>query len=145
MEILIFFIGLFIFAMIIWFISYAIAIWIPKLLNKTILKKHHYNKMFERVKHDLEYNKEMIKLYKGEIEERSERYKNDLGICYCFESHQDYYRNAGIDEELIQEGVESEKVAIELSKPYYEKMRKEDIESRIKFIEKELKDIKRRM
>lgn len=142
MEILIFFIGLFI---IIWFISYAIEIWIPTLLNKTILKKHHYNKMLERVKHDLEYNKEMIKLFKGEIEERSEQYKNDLGICYCFESHQDYYRNAGIDEELIQEGVESEKVAIELSKPYYEKMRKEDIESRIKFIEKELKDIKRRM
>lgn len=145
MEILIFFIGLFILAMIIWFICYAIAIWIPQLLNKTILKKHHYNKILERVKYDLEYNKEMIKLYKGEIEERSEQYKNDLGICYCFESHQDYYRNVGIDEELIQEGIKSEKEAIRLSEPYYEKMRKEDIESRIGFIEKELKDIKRRM
>ena len=141
MEILI----LFILAMMIWFISYAIAIWIPKLLNKTILKKHHYNKILERVKYDLEYNKEMIKLYKGEIKERSEQYENDSGTCYCFEFCQDYYRNAGIDEELIQEGIRSEKEAIRLSKPYFEKMRKEDIESRIKFIEKELKDIKRRM
>ena len=117
---------------------------IENLLNKTILKQSNYNRTLERVKHNLGYNKEMIKFYKGEIDEVSPQYADEGGSDCCFKSW-DYLKEIGIDEKLIEEGIRSEEEASEMYEIYSEKKRKEDIQSRIDFIEKELKDIKRRI
>lgn len=125
-------------------VLYLIVEIIPKILKKTILKKYEYHRILKKVKYNLGYNLEMIKLYKGEIDKVSEQYKDDIGICYCF-MEWDYPRQLGIDEELLQQGIESEKEALKWNKIYWEKKDKENIQARIKFIEEEMKDIKRRM
>jgi len=117
---------------------------IPNILKKTILKKHEYNKTLAKVEYNIGYNQEMIKLYKGEISAVSEQYKDKTGICYCFKSW-DYPRQLGIDEELLQQGIESEEEALKWNDIYYENKRKENIQARLKFIEEELKDIKERV
>lgn len=127
-----------------WLIIWLIMITIPNILKKTIFKKREYDKILAKVKYNLGYNQEMIKLYKGEISAVSEQYKDKTGICYCFKSW-DYPRQLGIDEELLQQGIESEEEALKWNDIYCENKRKENIQARLKFIEEELKDIKERV
>jgi|GEM_PF-5475501 len=125
-------------------VIYYLLIFIHYVLRKTILKKYEYNKTLNKVKYKLGYNQQMILLYKGEIKELPELYKNETRICYCFKEW-DYPKKLGIDEKLLQEGVKSQKECLRLSRIYYENKRQEDIKSRVEFLEKELKDIKERM
>nr|DAH73374.1 MAG TPA: DNA double-strand break repair protein [Caudoviricetes sp.] len=112
------------------------------LMNHTIFKEKHIEKLTKEVKEGLAFNTLRINIY-NRTTAPCDYSEVDGGICKC--CYEDYYLAEGVDEELVKAFKKSEIEALELSQIYFEEERRKDITRRVKFIEDELSEIKKRL
>jgi hypothetical protein len=109
------------------------------LLERTVFKKRTTEKLIEDINKSIQYNKDMIKLYKGEIKETL--YPDECGICSSHDKN--YLKKFNIPQELILEEEKTCNEAYEIYKIFEEECRKKNIAKRVEFLEKELIGIKK--
>lgn len=111
-------------------------------ITHTIFKEKYKNKLIKDINNGIKFNNLKISIYKGENNTFSEE-DDCYAICRCCDS--DFYLSEGIDKELVEEFKQSELQAEQLYDIYSEKIRKENLQQRVEFLETEIKEIKKRM
>lgn len=113
------------------------------ILNHTILKEKYKNKLIEEIKEGIEFNNYKIAVYKGEKQNEFTKEDDYYALYKCCPL--EFYISEGINEELVEEFKSSELEAERQEEIYSEKIRKENLQQRVEFLESEIKDIKKRM
>lgn len=114
-------------------------------LNHTIFNEKYKSKLIHNIQEGIKFNNYKINIYQGIKDEYIPKDDFEEHCCICRCCNDKFYISEGIDKQLVSEFKHTELEAHRLYEIYSEQQRKENIQSRIEFMEKELKDIKNRI